>query len=104
MLSVYRASMHGRYEYRTDWTFTIVPTDVVKAVVFDTFGKPLNRVTKLKKREKEIFIQHLKEFLFRKQTSPVTKKMESPAMWHIHPEFDAETKKEIQRMYLFEEL
>jgi len=102
VLSSYRASMHGRYEYRRDWTFTIVPLNVVKMQVFSSSGEILELMKKLSKKEKDNFLRDLKEFLFRKVTSPITG--ENTIMWHIHPEFDEETKKEVKRLYLFDEL
>lgn len=104
-VSVYRASKHGRYEYRRDWTFTIVPLDVVKMAVFSPKGELLDNLTKLTRKEKNNFLNGLKEFLFRKVTAPVGQEAsEVPSMWHIHPEFDEETKREVKRMYLFDEL
>jgi len=103
-LRVMRASKHGKYEYCREWTFTIVPIDVVSVKVFDALGKPLDAHNNINKHEKKIFISRLKEFLFRKETNPVQNMGDTPLMWHLFPEFDAETRKEIKRMYLFEEL
>jgi len=104
VLTAYRASMHGRLEFKVDYTFTIVPLDVVKIEMYDVEGKPLNKVKKISAKEKELFIYHLKDFLFRKKSVPLNEVSNTPTMWHIHPEFDEETKKEIKRMYLFDEL
>ncbi len=104
-LSVYQASKHGRLEYRRDWTFTIVPLSVVKIEVFDAEGALITKKQKkLTREEKDIFLNNLKEYLFRKDVTPVQQQSEMSSVWHIHPEFDEETKKEIKRLYLFEEL
>lgn len=104
VLTAYRASMHGRLEFKVEYTFTIVPLDVVKIAMYDVEGKPLNKVKKISAREKNLFIHNMKEFLFRKQSVPIKKVSDTPTVWHIHPEFDEETKKEVKRMYLFDEL
>ena len=101
-LTVWKAKKHGRINEIIRYTFQVKPeVKVTKCEHLEKDGL-IQKHIKLTKEEQEIANLNIKEWLFKKTTTPI--RIDDKLIWDVYPEFTEEDKYHVERMWMLEDL
>ena len=102
-LLLYNGDKNGKIDSVHRWSFSIRPElKICKVEMLDSELQVVKRMT-MKNEEREVALFNIREFLFRKTSTPFA--ISKNVVWMITPsKFETDDQKHIKRLYLLEEL